>query len=320
MIDKNKFILWAKSRLGEFIESGPEIRFNSYWCEDKNHHLYCNPNGGKKKLQYGVYRCWKSEKKGTLVKLVMDVDNCSFPDALNKLGLSSTGRPIETFESEDFEPVKELQENLFISLELPADVISYSSCNEFWKRLTKQYVMPRCFDPEFFFVGVNGRYKGRIIIPYYDDKKNIIYYNGRTMINSKLRYLGPPKECGVGKSDVVFMQDWPKQNEKIYLCEGEFDSMSLNKSGLKGCAVGGKFVSLKQASILANKKICLAFDNDDAGQSACDSSKNILEKFGCTVTKVCPPTNIKDWNEFLVKYGPLVVKAYILRSEGESHD
>ena len=49
-----------------------------------------------------------------------------------------------------------------------------------------------------------------------------------------------------------------------------------------------------------------------------DTSKKILERFGCQVTKVCPPPSIKDWNEFLVKYGPLVLKTYIQRSEVEA--
>ena len=78
MIDKSKFIFWARTRLGEHVESGSEIKFNSLWCEDKGHHLSCNIEGGKKKVKYGVYQCWKSNKKGTIVKLVMDVDKCNF--------------------------------------------------------------------------------------------------------------------------------------------------------------------------------------------------------------------------------------------------
>ena len=318
MIDKTKFIIWAKPKLGEPIESGKEIRFNSIWTDDKGHHLYCNCEGGKKKLKYGAYQCWKSNKKGTLVKLVMDVDKCSFNDALYKLGLNNSSRPIEEIEQEVYDTPAEIDENMFITLPLPEGVIPYDKCNNFWKTLAKRYILERGIPPEFFYVGIDGRYKARLVIPYYDQNKNIIYYNGRTMINSKLRYLGPPKECGVGKSDVLFLYEWFNNNEKLYLCEGEFDSISLNKSGLKGCAVGGKFISLKQATVIANRRICLAFDNYEAGQNSIDTCKKILEKFGCQITKVCPPDTIKDWNEFLVKYGPLVVKTYIQRSEVEA--
>jgi hypothetical protein len=315
MIDKSKFLFWARTRLGDHVEAGPEIKFNSLWREDKGHHLSCNIEGGKKKLKYGVFQCWKSNKKGTIVKLVMDVDKCNFIEALYKLGINEGPRPVEFFEEEIVEPEKELGENLFTFLDMPEGVVHYSKCNTFWKNVAKQYILERCISPDFFYVGIDGRYKGRLVIPYYDKNKNIIYFNGRTVFNSKLRYLGPPKECGVGKSDVIFMYEWFNSNDKIYLCEGEFDAISLNKSNLKGCAVGGKFVSIKQASVLANKRICLAFDNDDAGQSSIETSKKMLEKFGCQVTKVCPPDSIKDWNEFLVKHGPDMVQAYIERAE-----
>lgn len=315
MIDKNKFLDWAKQKLGNYIESEPEIRFKSIWCEDKGHHLYCNIYGGKNKIPFGVYQCWKSNKKGTLIKLIMELDKCSYNDALYTLGLKNGPRPIEEMSYDDENQIFDLPDDSFQVLSMPLGIVKYQEASEYWKTITANYLTSRCINPEFFYIGIDGRYKNRVIIPYYDEKGNLIYYNGRSLFNNKLRYLGPTKDIGVGKSDVIFMYKWFSQNDKIYLCEGEFDSISLNNSGLIGCAVGGKFVSIKQATILANKRVCLAFDNDDAGKDAIISSKKMLQSFGCTVSTVCPPDTIKDWNEFICKYGQLMVNAYIQKSE-----
>ena len=81
------------------------------------------------------------------------------------------------------------------------------------------------------------------------------------------------------------------------------------------CAVGGKYISVKQATVLANKEICLSFDNDEAGKSSVENSFKLLKSFGCQVTKVCPPLDIKDWNEFLVKFDKNMLYQYIKLAE-----
>jgi len=319
MIDKTKFLEWAKKRLGTHIEAGHEIRFNSIWKEDSNHHLYCNLSGGKSKIKFGVYQCWKSNHRGTLVSLVREVESCSFLDALEILGLSERVRPKEHIDFYDDEEVSNiLPQDTFKVLEFPEGCLSYDSCDNYQKNLIKNYLSARSIPPEYFYLGTKDKYKNRILIPYYDQNRNLIYYNGRAIYQTNLRYLGPSKEIGVGKSDVVFIQNWFTNGEKVYLCEGEFDAVSLNISGFCGCAVGGKFVSIIQATILSNRKICLAFDNDEAGKSSIEACRKILEKFGCTVSKVCPPESIKDWNEFLVKHGQAVLKAYINKTEEET--
>ena len=74
---------------------------------------------------------------------------------------------------------------------------------------------------------------------------------------------------------------------------------------------------MKQASVLSNKKICLAFDNDDAGQMSIESSAKLLKSFGCQVSFVCPPQDIKDWNEFLIKHDKNMLFQYIKLAEKE---
>ena len=162
-------------------------------------------------------------------------------------------------------------------------------------RSSKEYLTSRNINPDIFYVGIDGRMKNRVIIPYKNRKGDWIYYNGRALFENKLRYLGPPKEeHDIGKADVIFFPKWFEIGQKIYICEGEFDCLSICSDSLLGCAIGGKFVSIKQASVLSSKQICLAFDNDEAGKTSIENSAKTLKSFGCQVSFVHPPLDIKD--------------------------
>lgn len=314
MIDENIFIDWAKQKIGNPIIKGDQLIFNSPFCEDSKHHLYCN----LKKYWKGVYNCFKSNNKGTVVALVMKVENCNYDKALQILGIKQN----KFFEKFDIEiggvDIDALNQDEFRTIQPPSYIVELNQAPLWLKNKATEYLVSRNMNPDFFCIGIDDRMKNRIIIPYKNRNADWIYYNGRALFESKLRYLGPPKdEHDIGKSDVIFFPKWFSKNQKIYVCEGEFDCLSICHDDIIACAIGGKFVSVKQASILSNKKICLAFDNDVAGKMAIDSSAKLLKSFGCEVTFVHPPQDIKDWNEFLIKYGKDILNAYIKMAEKE---
>ena len=53
MINEQLFFKWADKKIGQPIVKGDQIRFNSPFCEDSKHHLYCNI----KKFWKGVFNC-----------------------------------------------------------------------------------------------------------------------------------------------------------------------------------------------------------------------------------------------------------------------
>ena len=165
---------------------------------------------------------------------------------------------------------------------------------------------------------VDGKYKGRIIIPYFNMHGDIIYWNSRHMNpNAKLRYLGPPKDCGVGKEDVIYMAgNWPSKGSLVHICEGEFNAMSLNISELSAAACGGKNMSEKQAVMLAEYKVVVCLDRDVAGASGTGKMINMLGLAKSLNVKdklmyVRPPDKYNDWNEMLVDCGPIIVNRWI---------
>lgn len=325
------FQKWAEDRFdGDIIVKGNEIVLNSIFAEDSKYHLWCNPYGGKDSRKNGVFHCFKTDKKGSLSKLIQIVDKCSKEKAVSILyGRSSIAeleeKLFEFFENLDKEQgsVKNNVEKKQLVLPEGSSLISSLPRNNFWRNLATNYLDKRKIPVDGLYICNSAPYKARIILPYYDKNGDLFYWNGRHVGNSKLRYLGPPKEVGIGKSDVLFFAggNWAEPGEEIYLCEGEFDALSLFYSGLNGVACGGKNLSEKQINLIKGYKIIICLDNDKAGSGGmtvmADSLNRNLEAKNLQdrLMFVSPYKAYKDWNEMFIKEGPNVLKSYVLASK-----
>lgn len=324
-IDFDTFVNWAENRFDKIQVKGKEVCLNSIFAEnDSKFHLWCNPYGGKHERTFGVFHCWKTDRKGSLVSLVMEVDKCDKDTALKTLGISKLrGRPIEEI-AEDLDQEQATWDITLLekNLTLPPHTIRISQAPLYWYNKAKEYLDGRKISLNNLFICTGGKYQGRIMVPYYSPKGNLIYFNGRTITGSELRYRGPEKECGVGKEDVLFFTSFPDRNAKVYLCEGEFDALSLASCGLVGVACGGKNLSDKQATMLSNYRVCLALDTDEAGVTALDRMYQKLVSIclinpSHRISKVQPPEDFKDWNQFLCEHNTKIVCSYIEAKEEE---
>jgi len=330
-INFKKFEKWALSRFGEenVLVKGTEIRINSIFeKDDTGHHMWCNPSGGKKKHKFGVFHCFKTDSKGSLVKLVQLVDNCDRDDAVDILN----GRtPIKELEKKieailkSSDQVGNLKQKEQVNLNLPKEchLISSLEKGNWWRVRAEEYLTKRKIPIEGLYICTGDRYKNRIIIPYYDEKERLIYWNGRALGESKCKYLGPPKEVGVGKEDVVYMAGkWPKEGETVYICEGEFNAISLLAAELSAVACGGKNMSKTQAIMLSRYKVVLCLDRDKAGKAGTMKMSSIISSMetaksgsGDKLMFVVPPKGYNDWNEFLIKNNAELLHHYVTRNQ-----
>ena len=327
MVSFDKFREWAEDRFdGDIqVKEGKEVKINSIFTSepDTSHKLWCSPAGGKKSRQNGVYHCWKTNAKGSLAKLIMLVDGCDYEEAVSILRGDTTSiremeRQLEEYLNKKDGP-KEEESPKEIVLSLPPYAVPLES-KGWWQNIGREYLANRCIPYKGYYICTEDKYKGRIVIPYYDAKGKLIYWNARaTHPKAKLRYVGPPKEVGVGKDDVIYMDRWPQRGETIHLCEGEFNAKSLTIAGFYGAACGGKNMSEKQAAMLKGYKVVICLDRDKPGIAA---SVVMVEKLGefslggkNRIMLVRPPVGYKDWNEMLVGLGPEILTAYILRSQ-----
>jgi hypothetical protein len=321
------FVNWAKDRFGEdnIIVKGHEVKINSIFADDTKHHLWCNPYGGKGGYSDGVYRCFYTEHRGTLVGLIMLVDSCSLDEARRILGGETPFWELEAkldaifsgkADEQPLEPAPlpagllKLPEYCFRIAEMPRESTDRMSAED--------YLTSRKLPSDSLYYCTAGQFRQRIIIPYLDREGRLIYYNGRTIGKSALRYLGPDKACGIGKADVLYLPKWPKPGSKVYLTEGEFDALTLYLCGLYGCACGGKSLSDKQTVMLRDYKVCVALDADSAGRAGLTEMGKMLRGLGVNeVSFVRPPKGRKDWNTLYMEVGKEVLSAYIRIAEKE---
>jgi DNA primase len=325
-IDFDRFLSWAESRFDDVAVKGDEVLVNSIFCEDRKRHLWCNPSGGKNKIQNGVYHCWKSDQKGSLVKLVMLVDKCSYEQAVETLDAVSTGtlEDLERKVHELFLTKDDQQERPSLAvenrLEIPSGCYLFDELpsSNYLRKEASDYLKGRRINSDGLLICTSGRYKNRIVIPYYDKKGSLIYYNGRYIGDpgTNLRYLGPPKELGIGKGDVLYVQKWPIKSEKIYITEGEFDAMSLSQCGFYSAALGGKSITENQMRMIEEYTPVLCLDADEAGSQALPKMANFLFARGFKkVNYVRPCKEFKDWNGLLMAKGDKILRGYINAQE-----
>lgn len=328
-VDFNKFVNWANSKFnGNIIVKKDQVRINSIFEKgDDGHHLWCSPSGGKKQRPFGVFHCFKTDEKGNLVKLVKAVENCDSEEAIFIL----TGKKTIAQLEQELEELLKNDNNIDLSNQIPKPklllpsgcfLISAMAVNNWWRQKAVEYLSNRKIPVDDLYICKEDPYKSRIIIPYYDKHSNLIYFNGRH-ISSKagLRYLGPPITCGTGKEDVIFMAGkWPENGDTVYVCEGEFNALSLKVSGLNACACGGKNLSEKQAVLLSNYKLVFCLDRDKAGASGLKKMVELMKKFShqnaskqiqCTQ----PPASFNDWNQMLISLGPNVLREFIMKTQ-----
>jgi DNA primase len=318
-VNFDAFLRWAEDRFGDVQVKGNEVKLNSIFTEDRKHHLWCNPYGGKHNREDGCYRCFYTDRKGTLVGLVMLIDGCTYEEARDILSGETPIGILEQKLEEFFQEKDGLSpEKKEIKLELPAhtDLIANLPENS-WQRIrVEDYLASRKLPSDKLMFCSLGEFRHRIVIPYYDKGGKLIYFNTRNIGEGGLRYRGPSKEVGVGKAEVLYAPAWPRPESKIYLTEGEFDALTLFYCGLNGIACGGKTLDDKQIQMIKDYEICIALDQDPAGFSATITMGNkLINNQIKNLSFVRPPKGIKDWNKMLVAFKPEIVTGWIVLHE-----
>lgn len=327
MIDSELFLQWAKDYFGEenisFARGGEEICTNSPFTEDFKHHLWMNPSGGKSdNPENGSYRCWYTDRSGSLVKLVADLEGIDWEEALELISEQVSLRELEK-RLDKFFQVEAVQSTVFQSnaglLQLPENTYLIDSLgkNETFYHRATQYLKNRKIPTDDLFVCTSGWYGNRIVIPYYNKRRELVWWNARTLSSDPkvLRYMKPniSSDTGISQENVFFMRSFPKPNSQILIMEGEFDVIALHVCGIHAASCGGgKSLSDNQINLLRPYIPVLAFDADGPGKQALIKvGKRLLEQGFKDIFYVRPPSKYKDWNKLYIETDAETVNSYI---------
>lgn len=135
--------------------------------------------------------------------------------------------------------------------------------------LPKTYLHRRGLSDETikrFKLGYNSQNRS-IVIPYFADK---VYYAERLISPTNHKYE-KPKRDNLG-TEPIFNQEALQQTEPIFVCEGQFNAISIEQAGGHAIALGGAQGKNKLISELKKKKkqapLIICFDADEPGKQA----------------------------------------------------
>ena len=110
----------------------------------------------------------------------------------------------------------------------------------------------------------------RLVIPFYDEDKNLIAFQGRALGESKLRYITVKTSDDNNKFFGLHRID---QEEKIYVTEGPIDSMFLKNA-----------IATADSNLLATTrsfdktKLVLVFDNEPRNKDICKLMEKAIDE------------------------------------------
>lgn len=269
-----EFLGEPKSRIGDEIE-GQRI-FNCPCCTEENGGIPDNKYNleisfEKDLNRGGVFNCWKCQSRdrgmsGNVFKLIRKYGTTDiykkFKECVNSI-LSSRMYDIDAFTG--------LTETISVKedLKLPRTFrkIDIKTCKNkslllyLSKRKIDQKMIDRFNLGYTEFENEDFAYRGRLIIPSYDQFGELNYFIGRDYTEKgKIKY----RNCDADKKELVFQESLVDWDAPIYLCEGAFDAMRFPNNGISmlGKVLTKDTALFKALYKKANSTITIVLDGD----------------------------------------------------------
>lgn len=155
---------------------------------------------------------------------------------------------------------------------------------------------------------VYDKFRNRLMFPVIDVRGNVIAFSGRALDDSPAKYMNSPETPVFHKGNNIFALNLAKQHsakDGVILVEGNMDAVSLHSYGFPNAVAGlGTALTDSQAQLLKRytPMVYLCYDNDEAGQKACEKAIETLSAAGIKL-KVLSYSDAKDPDEYLKKKG-----------------
>ena len=257
--------------------------------EDRKRHMSVN-------LENGLWRCFKTGKKGSFISLYAELEGIAYKQAYQKFLFDSFLKP---------EPKPEIKETISnIELEDTSKFELLDSNKEYDSVLmayASEYVHKRKLEKYTFYVSKDGFYKERLIIPFFKDNGELFYFQARTLLAT-----GYPKylNCKSLKSSQVLYPFDYESNKPLFITEGVFDCMAIKSCGMNATTTLSCNTSNEQMEQLKHYPgpLVCAFDTDDAGLKGIHGFIKMAYKHKRSdIFMAQPLTFYKDWNESYMK-------------------
>lgn len=248
--------------LNEIIANCPFCHYRHGSPDVKNHFYVSTINR--------VANCYRCEWKGNWISLIMEVEGCSYTEAILQIASQPT---LDEYEKtiNEFKQGKSSYKHTKESSAFPNGFITLDNCDEsvFLHKLAVKYLRSRNINEDFIYSGIFGIVPGvmRIYMLASDT-----YWQARTFYNAPNKYINPNREKMdvLGLWDVDGLRDYiDSLGDDIFICEGLISAISIVQRGFPALALLGKYARHEQLVRLAdiNKNLIVMLDCDAEKQA-----------------------------------------------------
>ena len=288
------------------------------------------------------YHCFGCGKGGDVINFIMEIENMSFPEAVEFLA-KRVNMPLPEKGGDGRSAIKRkraIEANTeaarFFHSELMAtggkEAMNYLSergmrlptirnfglgyAPDAWDLLLRHMREKGYSDFELYDSGLVKRsesggcydtFRGRIVFPIIDVRGNVLGFSGRTVVDDRAKYLNSPETIIFNKGRHLFGMNLAKKSKLRYfvLVEGNMDVCSLHQAGIDSAVASlGTALSDEQARLISRykKELIIAYDMDSAGRAAAERAMGLLQKLELEV-RILELGDAKDPDEYIKKYG-----------------
>ncbi len=323
--------------VGQYIElqrAGRNFKGHSPWGTDRTPSFMVSPDKG-------IWHDFSSNKGGDIFTFVMEMEGCTFREALEKLARQA-GVELKRYSSDDRKQAAHKQ-RLRDCLELATKYFQFCLTKNktvmqyvFYKRnLNKKtvenfrigyapksgralvdFLKKRGFTAkEMEDAGLVNRFggdlfKGRMMVPLMDVSGSVIGFTGRIIEqdDKSPKYLNTPETILYNKGRHIFglsqAKDAIRRTDFVVVVEGNMDVISSHQAGVnQAVATAGTAMTEMHLKSFARltKDIRLAYDGDEAGVRAAERAISMASKFGIYLSVVDDYHGCKDADELIQK-------------------
>ena len=297
----------------------------------------------------GIWHDFSSNKGGDIFTFVMEMEGCTFREALEKLA-QQAGVELKRYSGDDKKQA-EHKARLYEALELATKYFQYCLTKNkdvmkyvFYKRnLNKQtvakfrigyapksgralvdFLTKRGFTKqEIEDAGLVNRFggdlfKGRMTVPLMDVGGRVIGFTARIIEKDENspKYLNTPETLLYNKGRHIFglsqAKDAIRRSEFVVVVEGNMDVISSHQAGVcEAVATAGTAMTEMHLKSFSRmtNDIRLAYDGDEAGVRAAERAISMASKFGIYLSVIDDYHGCKDADELIQKDPALWQKA-----------
>ena len=261
-----------------------------FTSDDYKRHMSIN-------LDTGLWQCFKTGNRGNFIQLYSFIEGITYNQAEANILFKELENEFDgssfpfakNLEPKDDSPRAELEDYE------TSDPLIQKAWSFLYERKLFDLEQSENYDPRFY-VSTQGRYRGRLIIPFEYDSE-IFYFQARSLGDETPKYLNPTGDWPKSSS-VLFPYDI--EGDSLVVCEGPLDAISLRLRGVNATCTMGCSISEHQVEELKDfgGKIIVGYDNDSAGKKGVNRFDYLRRLKRMADLYIChPPSEVKDWNE-----------------------